>query len=104
MVVCGAMVQKGALDLMSMLLVPIVVAGVLTMKIYLPPGFLILLAGCILLGSILSLKGATYLVYGLLLAGLCISVMALQYFLPVAILVRLAITVIFLALLKVLVL
>jgi hypothetical protein len=102
--VCGFLVTQGALELLTLILVPASVGAVLAMKMYFPPELLMLAAGAVLIGSLLSFKDNSLLMYGAIVLGLVAVVFLMKMFLPVVVITRLALSIIFLGLIKLLVL
>lgn len=98
--VCGFMITRGALELVSLVMVPAAVMGVLAMKAYFPEPLIWACAlGAIVLG-LLSFKdkpGFNLIVWGGILG---VGVIVLKVFLPPVLLTRLALSVVFLGLLK----
>lgn len=101
--VVAFLVTNGALELMTLILVPASVAAVLTMKAYFPPELLMLAAGAALVACLMRFKNMGWVGFGLIIVVVAGAVLILKMFLPVVVLTRLAMSIIFLGLMKILI-
>lgn len=96
----GIIHMTGLLDLLSLALIGALAAGLMLMKIYLPPVVILIIAVGAAAGGIMSQKGSSFFVNGILIAMVAALALVGQIYLPAEILVRISLTIVLLAGLK----